>query len=70
MKRIIITLCAVSMFLNASVKAEETKAVPEKLSAGIQEVQTATLEDGENEKPKTKKKIAKKTKKHKKEKKQ
>ena len=69
MKRIIIALCAVSMFLNASVKAEETKAVPEKLTAGIQEVQAATLEDSENETPK-KKKSAKKTKKHKKAKKQ
>ena len=70
MKRIIIALCAVSMFLNASVKAEEIKATPEKLSAGIQEIQSAALEDNENEKPKTKKKTAKKTKKHKKEKKQ
>ncbi len=68
MKRTIIALCAISMFLNASVKAEETKAVLEQLSAGVQEVQAATLEDNENEKPKTKKKIAKKTKKHKKEK--
>ncbi len=63
MKRIIIVLCAVSMFLNAGVKAEETKAAPEQLNAGVQEVQAATLED--NETPK-KKKTAKKTKKHKK----
>ncbi len=70
MKRIIIALSAVSMFLNASVKAEEIKAAPEKLSVGIQEVQAATLEDNENEKPKTKKNTAKKTKKHKKVKKQ
>lgn len=69
MKRIIIILCAVSMFLNASVKAEETKAVPEQLNIGIQEVQAATLENSENETPK-KKKTAKKTKKHKKAKKQ
>ena len=68
MKRIIIALCAISMFLNASVRAEETKAVPEKLTAGIQEVQTATLEDSENETPK-KKKSAKKVKKNKKAKK-
>ncbi len=68
MKRIIIALCAVSIFLNASVKAEEIKAVPEKLSVGIQEVQAATLEDSENEKPKTKKKTVKKGK-HKKAKK-
>ena len=70
MKRIIIALCAVSMLLNTSVKAEETKVVPEKLSVGIQEASTATLEDNENEKPKTKKKTVKKTKKHKKAKKQ
>ena len=69
MKRIIIALCAVSMFLNASVKAEETKAAPEQLSTGVQEVHAATLEDSENETPK-KKKAAKKTKKHKKAKKQ
>ena len=74
MKRIIITLCAVSLFLNAGVKAEETKAVPvgavhdQRLSAGVQETQTATLEDNENETPK-KKKSAKKSKKHKKAKK-
>ena len=68
MKRIIISLCAVSMFLNAPVRAEETKAVPEQLSSGVQEVQSATLEDNENETPK-KKKTAKKTKKHKKAKK-
>ena len=65
MKRIIITLCAVSLFLNAGVRAEETKATPEQLNAGVQETQTATLEDNENETPK-KKKSAKKTKKHKK----
>ncbi|OGI08012.1 MAG: hypothetical protein A3I68_00530 [Candidatus Melainabacteria bacterium RIFCSPLOWO2_02_FULL_35_15] len=68
MKKIIIILCAVSMFLNASVKAKETKAVPEQLNIGIQEVQAATLENSENETPK-KKKTAKKTKKHKKAKK-
>ena len=66
MKRIIITLCAVSLFLNAGVKAEETKAVS--ADAGVQETQSATLEDNENETPK-KKKSAKKTKKHKKAKK-
>ena len=68
MKKIIIVLCAVSMFLTASVRAEETKTAPEQLSIGVQEVQTATLEDSENEKPK-KKKAAKKTKKNKKAKK-
>ena len=68
MKRIMIALFAVSLFLNASVRAEETKAAPEKLSVGIQEVQTAALEDSENEKPK-KKKTAKKAKKNKKAKK-
>ena len=69
MKRIIIVLCAVSLFLNAPVKAEETKALPEQLSASTTEAQAATLEDNENETPK-KKKPAKKTKKHKKAKKQ
>ena len=74
MKRIIIALCAVSMFLNASVKAEETKAVPvgaghdQHLSAAVQETQAATLEDNENETSK-KKKSVKKIKKHKKAKK-
>ena len=74
MKRIIITLCAVSLFFNAGVKAEETKAVPvdagrdQYLSAGLQETQAATLENNENEAPK-KKKSAKKVKKHKKTKK-
>ena len=69
MKKILIILCAVSLFLNASVKAEETKAAPGQLSTGVQEVQAATLEDNENGTPK-KKKSAKKTKKHKKAKKQ
>ena len=68
MKRILIILCAVSLFLNAPVKAEETKAAPEQPNTGVQEVQAATLEDNENETPK-KKKSAKKTKKHKKAKK-
>ena len=68
MKQIIIVLCAVSMFLNAPVRAEEIKALPEQLSASVQEVHAATLEDNGNETPK-KKKSAKKTKKHKKSKK-
>ncbi len=65
MKRMIIALCAMSLFLNASVKAEETKVAPAQLSAAVQEVQTGSFEDGENEKPK-KKKSVKKTKKSKK----
>ena len=69
MKRIIIVLCALALFLNAPVKAEEMKAAPEQLSAGVAKTQAATLEDNENETPK-KKKSAKKTKKHKKAKKQ
>ncbi len=69
MKKTIIALCAVSLFLNASVKAQEIKTASEQLSAGVQEVQTAALEDSENETPK-KKKSTKKTKKHKKAKKQ
>jgi len=68
MKRIIIVLCAVSLFLSTSVRAEETKALPERLSTSVQEVHAATLENNENETPK-KKKSAKKAKKHKKAKK-
>ena len=58
-----------SLFLNASVKAEDTKILPEQLNASVQQVQAATLEENESETPK-KKKPVKKIKKHKKTKKQ
>ena len=67
MKKIILIVLSMTLFLSPAYAKK--KADPMPLTASIQEAQAATLEDGENNKPK-KKKSAKKAKKSHKAKKQ